>query len=119
MSVSNSIKRLREKYNLTQLELAEIAGVTDKAVSCWELGKSAPRMGAIEKIARHFNITKSEVISFDSENTETETYTQEELEIIQLYRSLNDDGKVFIEHIKELLRNSPKYYVDDEKEGKL
>lgn len=118
MSVSNSIKALRLKFNLTQLELAEIAGVTDKAVSCWELGKSAPRMGAIEKIAKHFNLTNSEVISFGSEE-EAETYTDEELEIIRVYRSLNADGKAFVEHIKELLRTSPKYYDENESEEKL
>lgn len=35
-----TIKNLREKQNLTQGQLAEKIGVTDKAVSKWETGGS-------------------------------------------------------------------------------
>lgn len=62
MSISENIKKLRERYGLTQHDLAEIAGVTNKAVSAWESGLSEPRMGAIEKIANRFNIKKSNII---------------------------------------------------------
>lgn len=34
-----TIKELREKRKMTQKELAEIIGVSDKAVSKWETGK--------------------------------------------------------------------------------
>ena len=63
MSVSDNIKDLRIKYGLTQAELGEIAGVTDKAVSSWEKGNAEPRMGAIQKIAEHFNISKASLIA--------------------------------------------------------
>lgn len=62
MGISENIKILRERYHLTQDDLAEIAGVTNKAVSTWELGSKDPRMGAIEKIASHFGIKKSNLI---------------------------------------------------------
>ncbi|MCY9579591.1 helix-turn-helix domain-containing protein [Paenibacillus alvei] len=62
MAISENIKKLRERYGLTQQELAEIAGVTNKAVSAWESGLSEPRMGAIEKMATRFNIKKSNII---------------------------------------------------------
>jgi transcriptional regulator with XRE-family HTH domain len=57
-----NIKKLRERYDLTQQELAEIAGVTNKAVSSWESGNSEPRMGAIEKISKKFGIKKACII---------------------------------------------------------
>ena len=38
--VGKIIRALREKKNLTQTELAEKIGVTDKAVSKWETGVS-------------------------------------------------------------------------------
>ncbi|MER8124653.1 helix-turn-helix transcriptional regulator, partial [Acinetobacter baumannii] len=56
------IKLLRERYRLSQKDLALIAGVSDKAVSTWELGLKEPRMGAIQKIADHFGIKKSNLI---------------------------------------------------------
>lgn len=62
MPISENIKALRDKYGITQKELAEIAGVSDKAVSTWELGTYEPRMGAIQKIADHFGIQKSNLI---------------------------------------------------------
>ena len=70
MSISSNIIRLREKYNLTQAELGEIAGVTDRAVSAWEKGIAEPRMGAIQKIADYFSIPKSAIVDdFDENNS--------------------------------------------------
>lgn len=62
MSIAENIKKLREYYNISQKELAEIAGVTDKAISTWETGNNEPRMGAIQKISEHFHIKKSDII---------------------------------------------------------
>lgn len=45
------IKQIRKKYGFTQLELANIAGVTENAVSKWENGYADPRVEAAEKIA--------------------------------------------------------------------
>lgn len=62
MSISENIKKLREKHNMTQAEFGEIAGVSDKAVSTWENGTAEPRLGAIQKLAQHFNISKCSII---------------------------------------------------------
>ena len=62
MGISENIKLLREQYSLSQKELGQIAGVSDKAVSTWEQGIKEPRMGAIQKIADHFGIQKSNII---------------------------------------------------------
>lgn len=62
MSIGKNIKKLRELHNLSQKELAEIAGVSDKAVSTWENELKEPRMGTIQKIADHFGILKSDII---------------------------------------------------------
>lgn len=69
MPIGENIKRLREQYGLNQAELGRIAGVSDKAVSTWEKGIKAPRMGALEKIADYFGIKKSELI--DDIDTQT------------------------------------------------
>ena len=62
MGISENIKLLREQYGLSQKELGQIAGVSDKAVSTWEQGIKEPRIGAIQKIADHFGIQKSNII---------------------------------------------------------
>jgi transcriptional regulator with XRE-family HTH domain len=65
MGIPENIKFLRSKYGLSQKELGAIAGVTDKAVWSWENGEKEPRMGAIQKIADHFGLKKSDIIEDD------------------------------------------------------
>ncbi len=62
MSIGENIRRLREQHGLTQRELGEIAGVSDKAVSTWELGIKEPRLGAVARIAAHFGVSKSAIL---------------------------------------------------------
>lgn len=62
MSIAENIKRIRTEHGLSQAELGKIAGVSDKAVSTWELGLKTPRMGAVEKMANYFGITKSAIV---------------------------------------------------------
>lgn len=65
MTIAKNIKLLREHYDVTQRELADIAGVTENAVSKWENGYAEPRMGAIERIAACYGLKKSNIIEED------------------------------------------------------
>ncbi len=62
MPISENIRKLRQIFDVTQDELGEIAGVTGNAVSQWENGRSEPRMGAIERMAACYQISKSHLI---------------------------------------------------------
>ena len=57
------IKELREKYHLTQAELAQKLNVSDKTVSKWETAKGYPDISLLESIAKVFNISIAELIS--------------------------------------------------------
>ncbi len=57
------IRELREKNKMTQLQLAEKLGVTDKSVSKWETGKGYPDITLLEPIANIFGISVTELIS--------------------------------------------------------
>lgn len=57
------IKELREKNKMTQLQLAEILGVSDKTVSKWETGKGYPDITLLEPIAEAFRVSLTELIS--------------------------------------------------------
>lgn len=61
-TIADNIKTLRKNYSLTQGQLGEIAGVTDKAVSTWENGVAVPRMSVAKKITDHFGISLSEIL---------------------------------------------------------
>ena len=57
------IRELREKNKMTQLQLAQKLGVSDKTVSKWETGKGYPDITLLEPIAEAFHISVTELIS--------------------------------------------------------
>ena len=57
------IRTLREKNKMTQLQLAEKLGVTDKTVSKWENARGLPDITLLEPIAEAFSISITELIS--------------------------------------------------------
>ena len=56
------IATMRKEQGMTQLELAEKMGVTDKAVSKWERDLSFPDVNSIPKLAEIFNVTVNEIM---------------------------------------------------------
>lgn len=66
MSVGNNIRKIRIKNGLTQEELGKIADVSSMAVSQWENDRAVPRMGAVQRMADYFGISKSQIIDDDA-----------------------------------------------------
>ena len=57
------IKELREKNKMTQSQLADKLGVSDKTISKWETGKGYPDITLLEPIAEAFSVSVAELIS--------------------------------------------------------
>ena len=57
------IKQLREKRNLTQIELANIIMVSDKTISKWETGRGLPDISLIEPLASALNVSVIELMN--------------------------------------------------------
>lgn len=57
------IKDLREKKNMTQVELADKLCVSDKTISKWETAKGYPDISLLEPIAKVFGISVTELIA--------------------------------------------------------
>lgn len=55
--VGARIAKLRNEMNITQLELAEKLGVTDRAVSKWETGIGYPDVTLLPQIADVFGVS--------------------------------------------------------------
>lgn len=64
------IATLRKENGMTQLELAEKMGVTDKAVSKWERDLSCPDVSSIPKLAEIFSISVDELMQVKEEGKE-------------------------------------------------
>lgn len=54
---------LRKENNMTQKELAEKMGVTDKSISRWENGKTMPDISILGILANELNCTVSELLN--------------------------------------------------------
>lgn len=61
----SAIKRLRVKKGITQAQLADILGVSSKAVSKWETAKGLPDITLIEPLAKALSVSVMELISGD------------------------------------------------------
>ena len=59
----NTIRKLREDKGMTQLQLAERIGVSDKAVSKWETSKGLPDISLIEPLSQALGVSVMELMS--------------------------------------------------------
>ena len=61
------IAELRKQHGMTQLELAEKMGVTDKAVSKWERDLSCPDINSIPNLAEILGVSVEELMQVKKE----------------------------------------------------
>ena len=73
--IANFIKIYRKEKGLTQQQLAELVGVTEKAVSKWETGRGMPDISLLIPISEALGVKVSELL-----NGECETVIDYELE---------------------------------------
>jgi len=57
-----TIRTLREKYRMTQAELAERLCVSDKAVSKWETGRGFPDVSLLEPLGKALHVSVPELL---------------------------------------------------------
>ena len=58
-----TIRTLREKKGVTQTQLADLLGVSDKAVSKWETAKGLPDVSLLEPLANALGVSVIELMS--------------------------------------------------------
>lgn len=62
------IASLRKEHGMTQLELTEKMGVTDKAVSKWERDVSCPDINLLPKLAEVFGVSVDQLMRVTSKS---------------------------------------------------
>ena len=65
----NKILERRTELNLSQAELAEKVGVSNKAVSKWETGRSKPTTNVLRKLAALFHMDVEEMLCMREQET--------------------------------------------------
>lgn len=66
-TLGTRIAELRKQHGMTQLELAEKMGITDKAVSKWERDLSCPDINSLPNLAEIFGVSVEELMQIQKE----------------------------------------------------
>lgn len=80
-SIGNKLHSIRKHYGLTQAEIAEAAGLSDRTYADIERGNVNMRIETILKICKVLHVTPNEILTED----ETSTSIQEEEILAKLY----------------------------------
>lgn len=65
MTIGTRIKQLRQEQNITQEQLADALGITSRAVSQWECGRTAPDISQLPALANFFDVTTDSLLGVD------------------------------------------------------
>ena len=88
-AIGSYISRKHREKNLTQEQLAEKLGVSNKTISKWENGKCMPDYSIIEQVCRELSVTLSELM--DGEDaTEDSVRVYDEAQILDLLRRMQE-----------------------------
>ena len=63
--IGTTIKMLRENKNISQEELGNVLGVSDKTISSWEINRTEPKMGIVKLLADYFGVSTDYLIKGD------------------------------------------------------
>ena len=66
-TLGTMIAELRKQHGMTQLELAEKMGVTDKAVSKWERDLSCPDINSLPNLAQILGVSVEDLMQIKKE----------------------------------------------------
>ena len=80
-TLGTMIAELRKQHGMTQLELAEQMGVTDKAVSKWERDLSCPDINSLPNLAQILGVSVEELMQIKKEAAEPVSKVSEILEL--------------------------------------
>ncbi len=109
MKIGAFIKSQRTELNMTQKDLAEKIGCTDKAISRWETGKGLPDMSFIIPLSKELNVSVSELIYGEKFTPEGSTNNAmiEENHIDETNENISEESSV-----KEIIKKTDETLIN-------
>ena len=92
IKIGRFIAERRKKLNLTQLQLAEKLGITDKAISKWERGVAMPDTSIMLELCDILCISVNELLSGEKINMENNNQKNEQL-LLDMAKELEKKNK--------------------------
>lgn len=88
-AIGSYISKKRREKNLTQEQLAEKLGVSNKTISKWENGKCMPDYSIIEQVCRKLSVTLSELMNGEDASEDSMRVYDDE-QILDLLRRMQE-----------------------------
>ena len=92
IKIGRFIAECRKKANLTQMQLAEKLGITDKAISKWERGMAMPDTSIMLELCNILKITVNDLLSGEKVNMENINQKNEQL-LLDMAKELERKNK--------------------------
>lgn len=86
IAIGKFIFKKRKEQNLTQEQLAERLGVSNKTISKWETGKCMPDYAIMEPLCQELNITVAELL----DGEEKSVHPDDPQRILQMMKEARD-----------------------------
>ncbi len=93
IKIGRFIAECRKKLNLTQVQLAEKLGITDKAISKWERGVAMPDTSIMLELCDILCISVNELLSGEKINMENNNQKNEQL-LLDMAKELEKKNKI-------------------------
>ncbi len=90
-SIGGFIQQLRKEKDMTQKDLAEIIGMSDKTISKWESGNSLPDTSVLVSLCEALDVSVNELLS--CERISPEDYSKKAEENIMTLMKENEENK--------------------------
>ncbi|WP_295155677.1 helix-turn-helix domain-containing protein [uncultured Ruminococcus sp.] len=104
MTIGETIRQLRREKDITQEQLAEALGITSRAVSQWENGRTAPDISQLPALANFFDVTTDHLLGVDIDRREEEI--ERILKHIRKYQE-QGDAESTAKYLREQLKIYP------------
>lgn len=93
-----NLKLLRQEFGISQQRLAEAIAASQQSINQYENHSTEPDIAVLSRLAEYFNTTIDYIVGRTDirrpiERTEAFHLNQEEAEMIQRYRALNEKEK--------------------------
>jgi transcriptional regulator with XRE-family HTH domain/DNA-directed RNA polymerase subunit RPC12/RpoP len=93
IKIGRFIAECRKSADLTQMQLAEKLGITDKAISKWERGVSMPDSSIMLELCDILGISVNELLSGERSNMENKDQKNEQL-LLEMSKELEKKNKI-------------------------
>lgn len=85
--IGRFLKELRVEKNLTQEQLAELLGVTNRSVSRWENGNNMPDLSLLMELAKFYGVGVDEILEGKRKENHMDEQTAAAVENVAEYAS--------------------------------